>query len=83
MHKRIAIGRSLRTSHFYKNNLAIILHEMDVIPLDASLLRGSHGNITTSVAEWPLFITHQTHLVDENRIEATDVCSLILKHLNT
>ncbi len=55
---------------------------MDVIPLDSSLVRGSHGNITTSVDESPLFITHQTHLVDENRIQATDVCSLILKHLN-
>ncbi|RCJ18068.1 phosphodiesterase [Nostoc sp. ATCC 43529] len=55
---------------------------MDVIPLDASLVRGSHGHITTSTNEGPLFITHQTHLVDTNIIEATDVCSLILKHLN-
>ncbi len=55
---------------------------MDVIPLDASLVRGSHGHITTSTNEGPLFITHQTHLVDTNQIEATDVCSLILKHLN-
>ncbi|MBX9256980.1 alkaline phosphatase family protein [Desmonostoc muscorum CCALA 125] len=56
---------------------------MDVIPVDASLVRGSHGHITTSVDEGPLFITHQTHLVDTNLIEATDVCSLILKHLST
>ncbi len=55
---------------------------MDVIPLDASLVRGSHGHITTSPNEGALFITHQTHLVDTNQIEATDVCSLILKHLN-
>ncbi len=55
---------------------------MDVIPLDASLVRGSHGSISTSPDEGPLFITHQTHLVDEHQIEATDVCSLILKHLN-
>lgn len=55
---------------------------MDVIPLDASLVRGSHGHITTSTNEGPLFITHQTHLVDSDIIEATDVCSLILKHLN-
>ncbi|MBD2517629.1 alkaline phosphatase family protein [Nostoc sp. FACHB-973] len=55
---------------------------MDVIPLDASLVRGSHGHITTSVDEGPLFITHQTDVVDTNIIEATDVCSLILKHLN-
>ncbi|MEH2069727.1 MAG: nucleotide pyrophosphatase/phosphodiesterase family protein [Nostoc sp.] len=55
---------------------------MDVIPLDASLVRGSHGHITTSANEGPLFITHQTHLIDTNIIEATDICSLILKHLN-
>ncbi|QSJ18778.1 alkaline phosphatase family protein [Nostoc sp. UHCC 0702] len=54
---------------------------MDVIPLDASLVRGSHGHITNSPAEGPLFITHQTHLVEQNSIAATDVCSLILKHL--
>ncbi|MEH2245496.1 hypothetical protein [Nostoc sp.] len=28
MHKRIAIGRSLKISHFDKNNLAIVLYEM-------------------------------------------------------
>ncbi|WP_392531679.1 alkaline phosphatase family protein [Nostoc sp. C117] len=55
---------------------------MDVIPLDASLVRGSHGHITTSPDEGALFITHQTHLIDTNTIEATDVCSLILKHLS-
>ncbi|PHJ57494.1 phosphodiesterase [Nostoc linckia z18] len=54
---------------------------MDVIPLDASIVRGSHGHITTSTNEGPLFITHQTHLVDSDIIEPTDVCSLILKHL--
>ncbi|BAZ49106.1 type I phosphodiesterase/nucleotide pyrophosphatase [Nostoc sp. NIES-4103] len=54
---------------------------MDVIPLDASLVRGSHGHITNSPADGPLFITQQTHLVEQNSIAATDVCSLILKHL--
>ncbi|MBH8565248.1 alkaline phosphatase family protein [Nostoc sp. CENA67] len=54
---------------------------MDVIPLDASLVRGSHGHITNSPADGPLFITQQTHLVEQNSIAATDVCSLILRHL--
>ncbi|MDF2388246.1 alkaline phosphatase family protein [Nostoc ellipsosporum NOK] len=54
---------------------------MDVIPLDASLVRGSHGHITNSPADGPLFITQQTHLIEQNSIAATDVCSLILKHL--
>ncbi|RCJ36957.1 phosphodiesterase [Nostoc minutum NIES-26] len=54
---------------------------MDVIPLDASLVRGSHGHITNFPSDGPLFITHQTHLVEQNSIAATDVCSLILRHL--
>ncbi|MDZ8052921.1 MAG: alkaline phosphatase family protein [Aulosira sp. ZfuVER01] len=54
---------------------------MDVIPLDASLVRGSHGCIATSPEEGPMLISHQTDLVDRNLIAATDVCSLLLKHL--
>ncbi|MEQ9667987.1 alkaline phosphatase family protein [Coleofasciculus sp. G2-EDA-02] len=54
---------------------------MDVISLDASLVRGSHGCVTTSSSEKPLLITRQTHLLDTTAIEATDVCGLILKHL--
>ncbi|BAY30094.1 type I phosphodiesterase/nucleotide pyrophosphatase [Nostoc carneum NIES-2107] len=54
---------------------------MDVIPLDASLVRGSHGCVTTSQSEGPMFISHQTHLINEDVIPATDVCSLILQHL--
>ncbi|QIR41016.1 alkaline phosphatase family protein [Tolypothrix sp. PCC 7910] len=54
---------------------------MDVIPVDASLVRGSHGCVTNSLSEGPMFITHQTHLMNEDVIPATDVCSLILQHL--
>lgn len=54
---------------------------MDVIPLDASLVKGSHGCIPTNPDESPLFITKQNHLLDSSSIEAIDVCQLILKHL--
>ncbi|BAY99667.1 type I phosphodiesterase/nucleotide pyrophosphatase [Tolypothrix tenuis PCC 7101] len=54
---------------------------MDVIPLDASLVRGSHACVTTSPSEGPMFISHQTHLMNQDVIPATDVCSLILQHL--
>ena len=54
---------------------------MDVIPLDASLVRGSHGCFPLSSTESPLCITRQTELLDANTIEATDVCSLMLRHL--
>ncbi|OUL34277.1 alkaline phosphatase family protein [Nostoc sp. T09] len=54
---------------------------MDVIPLDASLVRGSHGCIASSPEEGPMLISHQTDLVNQDLIAATDVCSLILQHL--
>lgn len=53
---------------------------MDVIPLDASLVKGSHGCIPPSIAEGPLFITKQSHLLSSS-IQAIDVCQLILSHL--
>ncbi len=54
---------------------------MQVIPIEASLVRGSHGAMTTHPSQGAIFITHQTHLVKTDIIEATDVCSLMLRHL--
>jgi len=54
---------------------------MDVIPLDASLVRGSHGRVTASPTAGPLFITQQSALLEQTSIGATEVCELILKHL--
>lgn len=54
---------------------------MDVIGLDVSLIRGSHGSIT-SLAEGPLFITQQSHLLENTTmLEATEIYGLILGHL--
>jgi predicted AlkP superfamily pyrophosphatase or phosphodiesterase len=51
---------------------------MDVIPLDASLVRGSHGRRTEKVAESPLLITQGGALPRGTAwINDTDVCSLI------
>ena len=54
---------------------------MNVIPLDALLVRGSHGRASVSPAEGPIFITQETAMLDATSIHATDVCELILKHL--
>ncbi len=54
---------------------------LDVIPLDATLVRGSHGRVTASPADGPLFMTQQTHLLGTEAIDATDVRDLILRHL--
>lgn len=54
---------------------------MDVIPLDASLVRGSHGRLNSSPADKPVFLTQQVDLLQDSHIAATDVYSLILQHL--
>ncbi|MEL6493865.1 MAG: nucleotide pyrophosphatase/phosphodiesterase family protein [Cyanobacteria bacterium J06623_7] len=53
---------------------------MDVIPLDASLVKGSHGHITDSVERSPLLITQQD-VLDKKKIAAKEVFQVILNHL--
>jgi predicted AlkP superfamily pyrophosphatase or phosphodiesterase len=51
---------------------------MDVIPLDASLVRGSHGRLTDRSEEGPLVITDQPQLLKRDRIPAIDIKPLLL-----
>lgn len=53
---------------------------MDVISLDASLVKGSHGCFPISSADSPICIT-KTDLLNSSKIDAIDVCPLILQHL--
>jgi predicted AlkP superfamily pyrophosphatase or phosphodiesterase len=53
---------------------------MDVIPLDATLVKGSHGSINVSHEDKPIFISQQLDSTHKT-IGATEVCSLILQHL--
>ncbi len=55
---------------------------LDVIPLDASLVKGSHGRRTGWDEDGPVFISRQKHLVPSLRITSVDVHDLILGHLN-
>ncbi len=54
---------------------------MDVIPLDATLVKGSHGRPTDDEADGPLFISSEPHLVTGAPLAATDVKRLILAHV--
>ncbi len=54
---------------------------LDVIPLDAALVKGSHGRATDSPEEGPLFITQRPELVKKHPLQATDICGLLLQHL--
>ena len=55
---------------------------MDVIPLDASLVKGSHGRPgLAGDDEGPLVMSRQKHLIPDRPIDSVDVYSLILAHL--
>jgi predicted AlkP superfamily pyrophosphatase or phosphodiesterase len=54
---------------------------MDVIPLDANLVKGSHGRITDAAVDGPILISSNASLLPPGGIEATDVEELILAHI--
>ncbi len=53
---------------------------LDVISLDASLVKGSHGRLPNSPDDAPLIITNNTNLLPAT-LEATDIHDIILSHL--
>jgi predicted AlkP superfamily pyrophosphatase or phosphodiesterase len=54
---------------------------MDVIPLDATLVKGSHGRIPESENDFPIFITNRKELLQNGRLQSTDVYDLIKRHV--
>lgn len=54
---------------------------MDVIPLDASLVKGSHGRPTDDAADGPVLISSDATLLPPGPLAATEVKALILAHL--
>jgi len=54
---------------------------MDVIPLDASLVKGSHGRVINDFDSGPVFISSEARLVPEQPIEAVAVKDMILGHV--
>ena len=56
---------------------------MDVISLDATLVKGSHGRPTDDAQDGPLFITSAGELAGEGPVAAIDVKRLLLDHVFT
>jgi hypothetical protein len=54
---------------------------MDVIPLDATLVKGSHGGTPADRREWPLLIAGQPGLLPGSSLNSTDVCGVIRNHV--
>ena len=53
---------------------------MDVIPLDATLVKGSHGRRPADKKDWPVFITSQPEFLNAKEMESTDVFQILLRH---
>ncbi|MET0339498.1 MAG: nucleotide pyrophosphatase/phosphodiesterase family protein [Polyangiales bacterium] len=72
----LAVGHRLFRSKVLNQRVLL-----DVIPLDASMVRGSHGRPTDDPSEGPLFITDTPSLLDGSKLEATEVRDVLLRHV--
>ncbi len=67
----------LRAAYKLARKLLGFRYRMDVIPLDASLIKGSHGSLDISKDYYPILITNQSYTNIE--ISAVDVYDVIWK----
>lgn len=72
------MSSKLRAAYKLLRKKAALRYTMDVIPLDASLIKGSHGRIGTPREFHPILI-HNSTVPD--RIQPTDVYHVIWEHL--
>ncbi len=54
---------------------------MDVIPLDASIVKGSHGHLTSDPGECPLLISRSSEFLPADHIRPTTVHDILLEHV--
>tara|TARA_R110002049_G_scaffold309155_1_gene517698 strand:+ start:14076 stop:15449 length:1374 start_codon:yes stop_codon:yes gene_type:complete len=54
---------------------------LDIIPLDASLVKGSHGRIPESSEDYPIFASNNKNLQLNSTVDAKDVMGLIYNHV--
>jgi predicted AlkP superfamily pyrophosphatase or phosphodiesterase len=71
----LKVGRKLLARKLGFRNL------LDVIPLDAKLVKGSHGRLTDRAEDGPLLMSSVPELLPEGEIAATNVKDLLLQHV--
>jgi predicted AlkP superfamily pyrophosphatase or phosphodiesterase len=71
----LKVGRKLLARKLGFRNL------LDVIPLDARLVKGSHGRLTDRAEDGPLFMSSAPELLPPDGVHATDVKRLLLRHI--
>ncbi|MEE9381968.1 MAG: nucleotide pyrophosphatase/phosphodiesterase family protein [Nannocystaceae bacterium] len=72
---RLRIGATLLARKLGQRTL------MDMIPLDTSLVKGSHGRPTDDPQDAPVYISSEAHVKLPEIVHATDVKDLILRHV--
>ena len=55
---------------------------LDIIPLDAELVKGSHGRVPEDPADGPVLLTKRKELLTPGPLKSTDVYGIILNHLS-
>jgi hypothetical protein len=51
---------------------------MDVIPLDATLVKGSHGRLPEDQKDWPVLMGDIPSLPSQSAVRADQVCGHLL-----
>jgi predicted AlkP superfamily pyrophosphatase or phosphodiesterase len=69
----------LRAGYKLLRKKAALRYVMDVIPLDATLIKGSHGRTNTPSSFHPVLITDQAY--KKNELQPIDVYDVIWQHL--
>ncbi len=54
---------------------------LDIIPIDANLIKGSHGRIPEDKVDYPIFITNNKEKIEKENIEPTEVCAILEQHI--
>lgn len=56
-------------------------YKMDLIPLDANLVKGSHGLAGGAAGDAPVFMSSEARLATAESLPATSICGLLLDHV--
>ena len=54
---------------------------MNIIPLNADLVKGSHGRIPEDASDYPVFITNNRRSINKELYKSTDVYKLLAKQI--
>lgn len=56
---------------------------LDIIPLKAELIKGSHGRIPEEKEDWPILITNNSDKLIQSEMLATEVYEILKSHVTT